>query len=117
MPNLLIGHQNAILGGVLIAIPIALNGCVGESNQRSYAQSILDHPMPKTDAGRAQECSFLRSEIARQQTILQVGTSKGLLTDTLLAIRTAAKNNIAALELRASRDKCSETLDEIAPSN
>ena len=99
---------------VLIALPIALDGCTQQSNPQGYAQSVLDRSLPATDAGRARECNFLGSEMARQQAIEQNVADGALPADAALAFQKAAKNNIAALESRALSVPCPELFSGIA---
>lgn len=104
MPNRLFDRKNAVSGAISVAILLSLGGC--ESDPQGYAHTIVDRPAPATDDQRARECNFLKSEIARQQAMTEVGTDTGMLPDAMAAIQTAAKNNIAALQSRAAADGC-----------
>jgi hypothetical protein len=99
---------------MLIAILIALGACAQKGNAHGYAESIVNRPLPVTDAERARECELLGIEIARQQAIAREGMDAELLPDAVESIQSAARNNVAALESRASSVQCPLMLIGIA---
>jgi len=62
--------------------------------------------MPQTEQERQGECSFLRSEIARQETLGQVGGTMATTPLMAVAVQANVRNNIATLESRAAEVQC-----------
>lgn len=87
---------------------VGLLGCVHsppEPRQPSYAEQIAGIPAPTSEEDRRQKCADLRSEIARQQNIAMIGSARmqGMYA---VIIQAKARENIAALEARASDFGC-----------
>src|SRR5437879_4572095 len=89
----------------LLALGFVAVGCE-QGNRQTYSESVLNRPLPATDEERVRECNALRSEIARQQSLGQVGTVMATSPLMGVAMQAAARNNIAALEARASNVEC-----------
>jgi len=89
----------------LLALGFIAIGCQ-QDNRQACAESVLNRPLPATDEERVRECNALRSEIARQQSLGQVGTVMATSPLMGVAMQAAARNNIAALEARASNVEC-----------
>lgn len=83
---------------------LGLTGCASESKQ-SYAEQIASLSPPTSPEEKRQKCGYLRSEIARQQNIAAYsGTQmQGVYA---LAAQMQVRNNIAAVESRASDFGC-----------
>jgi hypothetical protein len=88
-----------------------LVGCVQSPPQPNYAQQVALIPPPTNEEERQQKCTALRSEIARQQNIAMMGSAQ-LQGMYAVAIQARARNNIAALESRASDFGCSAAFGE-----
>ena len=56
------------------ALTFLLLGCT-HNNTQSYADAVLNRPMPSDDDSRMRECTWIRSEIARQQGLAGVGAT------------------------------------------
>jgi hypothetical protein len=62
--------------------------------------------MPPDDEARMRECTWIRSEIARQQGLAGVGATMATSPLMVAAYQAMAQRNIAALESRASNVQC-----------
>lgn len=84
---------------LLIAACAVLSGC---DRSPSYAEAIASRPIPVTQDERDHECDFLRSNIARQQSLatMPIGTMNPSV------IQAIASQHIAALENRVSVIGC-----------
>jgi hypothetical protein len=62
---------------VVLACAVALaSGCATTQNKiPTYAEQIMNRPLPATEAAKQQECSWLYGEIARQRRLAGAGTS------------------------------------------
>jgi hypothetical protein len=99
---------NPTAASIVVAASLALTACAGQqnTNQQTYAESVASRPMPVTDQDRMSECNWIRSEIARQQSLSQA--SAAVATSPLMAVafQATTRNNISALESRASNVRC-----------
>ena len=77
-----------------------------EGDTRSYRDLILDRPAPQDQTDQQRECTFLHSEIARQDAAAQVIPNNQLMPQTAQALRDATQANIAALKTRAAEISC-----------
>jgi len=99
------------LFSVLSFLLILFTGCATTS-QPSYQESLNARPTPQTKQDKQKECSFLRQEIARMQSLQQQGAIQmkicnpqyGLCMGRLIMAK--AVRNIASLESRASQIQC-----------
>jgi hypothetical protein len=100
------------------ATAVPLWGCTTNSNSsQSYADSVLSRPMPASDSDRIQECNWIRSEIARQQSLAGAGASIATTPLMAVAYQALARQNIAALESRAATVQCTAAFSSApAPS-
>lgn len=87
----------------LLALALMIASC---ATQPRYADQVLGRPLPTTTEAKAGECGWLRGEIARQQSIAGVGTAMATTPVMAAAYQAQARQNIAALETRASRVGC-----------
>lgn len=101
---------------IIIATIFFLIGCATNEERQSYAEQVLDRPIPTTTEGRVQECNWIRSEIARQQSLAQYGTSMATSPMMAMAYQAATRNNIAALESRASNVECQAAFSSVLQS-
>ena len=101
---------------LFFAIIFSLVGCASNENRQSYASAVLDRPVPTTSEGRIRECNWIRSEIARQQSLAQYGASMATSPMMAMAYQAKARNNIAALESRASNVQCQAAFSSVAQS-
>jgi hypothetical protein len=99
---------------LLITVTVALSGC---THQPNYAEQVLNRPLPQTDQERENECALIRSEIARQQSLAQVGGTMATTPLMALAVQASARNNIAALESRASNVECTAAFSSVPSSS
>jgi hypothetical protein len=94
----------------------ALIGCASNESRQNYASSVLSRPIPTTLEGKVQECNWIRSEIARQQSLAQYGASMATSPMMAMAYQAAARRNIAALESRASNVQCQSAFSSVVQS-
>jgi len=83
---------------------LTLGGCASEPKQ-SYTDRIAQIPAPTNEAERQSKCTWLRSEIARQQNMAAYAASQVQGTYALAA-QMQTRNNIAVVESRASDFGC-----------
>src|SRR5689334_17499385 len=102
---------------VLIYLAV-ISGCAHHNppQQPSYAEQIAKIPSPRNEEDRQSKCSYIRSEIARQQN-LAMGANAQLRGMYAIKIQAMARDNIATLESRASDFKCSAAFGERTQSN
>lgn len=81
----------------------AVSACQTPGN--SYAD-LVNRPLPSSDKQRDSECSWLRSEIGRQQSIGQLGASMQQTPQMAIAYQSMARRNIAYLQSRFSQIQC-----------
>jgi hypothetical protein len=86
---------------LLFVLCLLISACTG--NQR-YADSVLNRPLPANDSARNQECTWIRSEMARQQWF--AGGAMATSPMQAAMYRAAAQQNIATLESRAANIGC-----------
>jgi len=91
---------------ILAIAVVALLGCATNQNTQSYADSVLNRPMPANDDQRIQECNWIRSEIARQQGLAGYGASIATSPQMAALYQAAAQRNVAALHSRAANIQC-----------
>lgn len=84
----------------LIALTFSLLGCA-QSNSQSYADAVLNRPMPPDGDARMRECAWIRSEIARQQGLAGVGATMATTPLMAAAYQAVAQRKIAALEFKS----------------
>jgi hypothetical protein len=91
--------------GALLAVMFSLLGCA-QGNSQSYADAVLNRPMPADDDARRQECTWIRSEMARQRGLAGVGATMATTPFMAAAYQAVAQRNVAALESRAANIQC-----------
>lgn len=94
------------------ALMLPLLGCA-HNNSQSYADAVLNRPMPPDDEARMRECTWIRSEIARQQGLAGVGATMATSPLMVAAYQAMAQRNIAALESRASNVQCTAAFSNV----
>jgi hypothetical protein len=115
-------NESTVLYTVLIfAISVlVLSSCASQNTQmelhneepkQSYADYVLNQPMPPTDEALKKECTWIRSEVARQE------GEMGILASMSLRLAAAyrqveVRQNIAALESRAANIQCSAAFSD-----
>ena len=93
---------------ILIA-GILLVGCANDQQNRpSYYEQVMNRPLPTTQEDQDRECAYLRNEIARQQNIASQGMAMATSPMMALAFQSTARNNISALNSRASQVQCND---------
>lgn len=97
--------RRTVYWGCLLSIML-LCAYQNQNRRPSYEQSVLNRPMPQTDQDRQQECAWIRGEIARQESLAQVGTTTATSPMVAVAFQSIARNHVAALNSRASNIKC-----------
>jgi len=87
------------------------------SAEGSYADSVLNRPLPRDNDERIRECNWIRAEMVRQQNILAL--ARTTLTNPLavLQVQVVAQQNVAALESRAANIQCSAAFSSAAVPN
>jgi hypothetical protein len=86
-------RQLTVATAVLACLVALAGGCAAtRSDGPTYAEQVMNRPLPVTDAEKQQECSWLRGEMARQRRLAGSGTST---------------QDLASLETRASQVGCS----------
>jgi len=85
---------------------VAVLNCGCQTNRSNGYADLVNRPAPSSDAERDQECAWLRSEIARQQSLSQFGTTTATTPMMAIAYQTMARRNIANLESRYSQIQC-----------
>lgn len=95
---------------------LSLMGCASNESRQNYASSVLNRPLPTTQEGKVQECNWIRSEIARQQSLAQYGASIATSPMMAMTYQAGARRNIAARELRASNVQCQSAFSSILQS-
>jgi hypothetical protein len=93
-----------LFGAWALVSTMLLAAC--QNHGPSYDETILSRPMPQTDQERQQECNWIQGEIARQQNLAQIGSTMATSPLMAVAYQSAARNNIAALNARASNVNC-----------
>ena len=83
---------------VVLACAVALvGGCATtQSKIPTYAEQIMNRPLPATEAEKQQECSWLYGEIARERRLAGAGTST---------------QDLATLQLRVTQVGCRPVAD------
>lgn len=56
------------------SVALAVTGACQMQSRNGYAD-LVNRPLPTSDSQRDSECSWLRSEVARQQSLGQLGAS------------------------------------------
>lgn len=104
---------------IVLAVFLFLFGCATESGTRgpSYAESLSSRSLPSNDEERIQECSWIRSEIARQQGLAEHFMSRAPSVQYVMLFRAEARNRIAALESRASNVQCTAAFSNSPPAS
>lgn len=103
---------------VLTVSGLILQGCATHPARPTYRQAVLNRPLPTTSAARMHECTWIRSEIARQQSLAAYGSATATTPFMALAYRSVAARRIAALESRAADIQCTAAFSNVvvAPS-
>lgn len=89
----------------LVVLTFSLLGCSHNGSQ-SYADAVLNRPLPADDEARTRECAWIRSEIARQESLAGIGTTVATTPLMAAVYRAVAQRNVAALESRAANIRC-----------
>jgi hypothetical protein len=76
-----------------------------QTPRNGYAD-LVNRPLPASDTQRDSECAWLRSEMARQQSIGQLGASIQQTPQMAIAYQSMARRNIAYLQSRFSQIQC-----------
>lgn len=82
-----------------VLIALLVTGC---AHQTSYRDQIAAMPIPADDDGRNRTCSWLRQEIARQESLSAASQP----SQYSVMFQAMARSNIAALEQKASEVPC-----------
>jgi hypothetical protein len=98
---------------LFLAAAALLAGC---ATGPSYESQVLDRPLPTTQEDRMRECTWIRSEIARQQSLAQYGAATATSPMMAVAYQSAARRHIAALESRAANVQCQAAFSSVVAS-
>lgn len=88
-----------LLFAVLICIASFLLSC---AHQPTYVEQLSERPYPSTEQDIANECAWIRSEIARMNSLSAMSAT----SQYALAFQAISRQNIAALESRAANLRC-----------
>jgi hypothetical protein len=88
----------------LAIMAVLSSGC--QTNRNNGYADLVNRPAPSSDAEREQECAWLRSEVARQQSLSQIGAASATTPMMAIAYQSMARRNIANLESRYSQIQC-----------
>ena len=94
------------LASLLLACGSALVLDACRTNRSNGYADLVNQPLPSTDAQRDSQCAWIRSEVARQQSIAQYGSATATTPMMAVAIQSAARKNIAYLQSRYSQIQC-----------
>jgi hypothetical protein len=94
-----VGFRKVGLVAVLASI-FAASGCA-HVHEESYLEQLAERPLPVGEAQVRSECGWIRSEIARMQSISASASGQ-----FALVFQAMARNNIAGLESRAANVRC-----------
>lgn len=72
------------------------------AHQPSYVEQLSGRPYPTSQQSIDTECAWIRSEIARMNSL----SAMSVTSQYALAFQAMARNNIAALESRAANLRC-----------
>lgn len=92
-----------MINPIRFAIPLVFACAAGCSSPGASLQTIMNLPAPATEADRQEQCSSIRSEIARQQSAPALAAMGG---GNLAMFQAASAKNVAMLEGRASAIHC-----------
>ena len=84
---------------------VALVACQTQRASNSFA-NLVNRPLPTTDAQRDSECAALRSEVARQESLGQMGAAMQQNQMMAMAYLSMTRKNIAYLQSRYSQIQC-----------
>jgi hypothetical protein len=87
------------------AVVLALTAACQTQSRNGYAD-LVNRPLPTSDAQRDSQCAWLRSEVARQQSLGQLGASMQQTPQMAIAYQAMARRNIAYLQSRFSQIQC-----------
>ena len=88
------------LGILIVLISVVLiSGC---ASGPTYQERVAMMPVPQTQEQLAQDCAWIRSEIARMQSLAVASAT----SQFALAFQAQARNNVASLESRAANIGC-----------
>lgn len=94
-------RQRMAVALVLVCLGALGGGCATTGNKGpTYAEQIMNRPLPVNDAEKQQECCWLRGEMARQRALGGYGT---------------AVQDLATLESRASQAGCAALRTDAQP--
>lgn len=83
-----------------------LQGCeTTKTQERTYAD-LMNDPLPTSDAEKDRQCAWLRSEIARMQSLAQAAAANTNPYFWGAVWQAKARDNIAALQSRSSQIQC-----------
>jgi len=106
------------------SVPLAENETFSQQLARAvqnYADQVSNMPTPSTDDARRQQCTYIRSEIAKQHgigdTALSTEGSIYLSPMEAAAVRAAVRQNVAALESKAADIQCSSAFSNAPVRN
>lgn len=99
---------------LMLLISIFFLGC---ATDLPYSDQLSMRPQPQNQNDLQQECSWIRKEISRMHSV----SSQAITSQFALAFQAKARNNIADLESRAAKIKCSSAFSSTTvvtqPSN
>lgn len=92
------------VGGLFLAVLL-----VGCASSPTYEESLASRPMPQNQDSMQAECGWIRSEIARMESVSAASVG----SQFALAFQAKARKNVAALEARASNIGCSAAFSSV----
>jgi hypothetical protein len=97
---------STILATALLACGSATMSDACRANRGNGYADLVNQPLPSTDSQRDSQCAWIRSEVARQQSIGQMGASMQTNAMMAMAVQAKARQNIAYLQARYSQIQC-----------
>jgi hypothetical protein len=93
---------------VVLFLAFAVTGC---ASPPSYSEQVRSRPLPITSSTVDSECRWIRSEIARMESLRHATAT----SDFHLMFAAQTRQNIAELEARAARVGCRAAFSDTGP--
>lgn len=97
----------ARIGAIALLAASCVSACTGMPPSGPYARTVLDRPLPASEAQRREECAWIRNEMGWQQ---EVSTRRAIFAEGREALmnRVTYEQNLMVLEARAKAAGCNE---------
>jgi hypothetical protein len=88
-----------------VVVGLAATAACQTTQHHGYAD-LVNRPLPRSDAERDHECAWIRSEVAQQQTLGQLGASMQTTPQMAIAYQGLARKSIGYLQSRYAQIQC-----------